>query len=135
MEGKGLNVNVGTKMTVSETEGEITSSKIDPCGVCGKMVRSNAVRCAQCIKWMHGRCIRMKKVTCSSARDFVCRRCADVGAGTEEPVEVLCDEVETVKGFCYLGDRLNASGRCEIAVTSRVRIGWMKFRECEELLS
>ena len=27
----------------------------------------------------------------------------------EEPVEVLCDEVETVKGFCYLGDRLNAS--------------------------
>ena len=25
-------------------------------------------------------------------------------------MEVLCDEVETVKGFCYLGDRLNASG-------------------------
>ena len=42
--------------------------------------------------------------------------------------------METVKGFCYLGDRLNASGGCEIAVTSRVRIGWMKFRECGELL-
>ena len=37
--------------------------------------------------------------------------------------EVLCDEVETAKGFCYLGDRLNASGGCETAVTSRVRIG------------
>ena len=49
-------------------------------------------------------------------------------------MEVLCDEVETVKGFCYLGDRLNASGVCETAVTLRVRIGWMKFRECEELL-
>ena len=49
-------------------------------------------------------------------------------------MEVLCHEVETVKGFCYLGDRLNASGECEIAVTSRVRIGWMKFRECGELL-
>ena len=76
----------------------------------------------------------MKKVTCSSARDFVCKRCTDVGDGTEEPVEILCDEVETVKGFCYLGDTLNASGGCEIAVTSRVRIGWMKFRECGELL-
>ena len=41
----------------------------------------------------------MKKVTCSSARDFVCRRCTDVGDGTEEPVKVLCEEVETVKDF------------------------------------
>ena len=38
-------------------------------------------------------------------------------------MKVLCDEVETVKGFCYLGDRLNASGGCKTAVTSRVRIG------------
>ena len=49
-------------------------------------------------------------------------------------MEVLCDEVETVKGFCYLGDRLNSSGGCETAVTARVRIGWMKFRECGKLL-
>ena len=76
----------------------------------------------------------MKKVTCSSARHFVCRRCTDVGDGMKEPVELLCDEVETVKGFCYLGDRLNASGGYKTAVTSRVRIGWMKFRECGELL-
>ena len=53
---------------------------------------------------------------------------------TEEPVEVLCDEVKTVKGFYYLGDKLNASGGCETAMTSRVRIGWMKFRECVESL-
>ena len=49
-------------------------------------------------------------------------------------MEILCDEVETVKGFCYVGDELNASGGCEITLTSRVRIGWMKFRECGELL-
>ena len=42
--------------------------------------------------------------------------------------------METVKGFSYVGDRLNASGECETAVTSRVRVGWMKFRECGELL-
>ena len=64
-----------------------------------------------------------EKVTYSSARHFVCRRCTDVGDGTKEPVEVLFDEVETVKEFCYLGDRLNASSGCETTVTSRVRIG------------
>ena len=46
----------------------------------------------------------------------------------------MCDEVETVKGFCYLGDRLNASGRCEAAVTARTRVGWKKFRECGEIM-
>ena len=49
-------------------------------------------------------------------------------------MEVLCDEMETVKSFCYLGGRLNASGGYETAVTARVRIGWMKFRECGQLL-
>ena len=55
----------------------------------------------------------MKKIICSSARHFVCRRCTDFGDGTKEPVEVLCNEVKTVKGFCYLRGRLNASGGCE----------------------
>ena len=133
LEGKGLKVNVGkTKMMVSETEGEIVLSKIDLCGICGKRVGSNAVCCTQqCMKWIHGRCTKMKKVTCSSARHFVCRRCIDVGDGTEEPVEILCDEVETVKGFCNLGDKLNASGGCETAVTSRVRIGWRNLENAE----
>ena len=76
----------------------------------------------------------MKKVTSSSARHYVCKRCTDVGGGTEKPVEVLCDEVETVKGFCYLGDRLNASGGYKTPVTSIARIGRMKFSECAELL-
>ena len=112
-------------MMVNGTEGEIVLSKIDPCGICGKRVGSNAVCCTQSTKWIHGRCTKMKKVTCGSARHFVCRRCAHVENGTKEPVEVLRDEVETVKEFCYLGDRLNASDGCETAVTSRVRIGWM----------
>ena len=46
----------------------------------------------------------------------------------------LWDGVERVNGFCYLGDRLNASGGCESAVTARTRLGWVKFRECGELL-
>ena len=30
---------------------------------------------------------------------------------------------------------MNASGGCEAAVTARVRTGWVKFKECGELLN
>ena len=36
--------------------------------------------------------------------------------------------------YIYMSDRLNASGGCEAAVTARVRIEWVRFRECGELL-
>ena len=42
--------------------------------------------------------------------------------------------MEIVSKFSYLGDRLNATGGCETAVTVGTRIGWMKFRECSEIL-
>ena len=40
------------------------------------------------------------------------------------------NQVDFTKSFCYLGDRLNASGRSKAAVAVRARIGWIKFREC-----
>ena len=46
----------------------------------------------------------------------------------------LCDGVKTVKSFCYLDERLNASGGSESAVMDRTRIGWVRFRECVEVL-
>ena len=92
-----------------------------------KELMSNAVLCTVCKKGIYARCAQTKKASSSFAQQFICRRCEDIGDGKEEPVEVLCDEVETVKGFCNLGDRLNASGGCETTVTVRVRIGWMKF--------
>ena len=71
LEGNGLKVNVGKiKMMVSGTEGEIVLSKIDPCVICGKSVGSNVVCCTQCTNGIHGRCTKMKKVTCSSAKHF-----------------------------------------------------------------
>ena len=36
--------------------------------------------------------------------------------------------------FCYLRDKLKTSGGCEVAVAARMRIEWIKFRECSELL-
>ena len=34
----------------------------------------------------------------------------------------LCDEVESVSEFTYLGDRLSASGGCEAVVTARKKM-------------
>ena len=65
---------------------------------------------------------------------FVWSKCSGIMEETVDSIEKLCDEVKTVNGFCYLGDKLNSSGGCEAAVTARVRIGWVKFRECGELL-
>ena len=58
----------------------------------------------------------------------------DVVKNFKGPDGILCDGVETVSKFSYLGDRLNATGGCETAVTARRRIGWMKFRKCSEIL-
>ena len=51
-----------------------------------------------------------------------------------EQEEKLCDEVETVCEFTYLGYKLGVGGGCEAAMTARIRCGWAKLRECGELL-
>ena len=45
-----------------------------------------------------------------------------------EQEEKLCDEVETVREFTYLGDSVSAGGGCEAVVTSIARCGWVNFR-------
>ena len=43
-ESKELKVNLGkTKVIVSGAEGEVSVSKVDPCGICGKQVMANSV--------------------------------------------------------------------------------------------
>ena len=73
LDSKGLKVNLGrTKLVVSGAEAEVTVSKIDPCGICGKRVMANSVLCVKCRKWIHGRCAKVKRVTLRLGRDFVC---------------------------------------------------------------
>ena len=68
LESKGLKVSTRkTKVMVSETEGELFKSKIDPCGICGRRVMANSVLCKKCGNWVHGRCTKMKRVTARSA--------------------------------------------------------------------
>ena len=57
----------------------------------------------------------------------------NIGEAVEQE-EKLYDEVETVREFTCLDDRVSAGGGCEAAVTVRTRCGWVKFMECRELL-
>ena len=66
--------------------------------------------------------------------NFTCLRCEQNIVEAVEQEEKLCDEVETVSEFTYLGDRVSAIGGCEAGVTVRTRYGWVKFREYGELL-
>ena len=62
---------------------------------------------------------------------YIYLKCKAIMEGLMDSREKLCSEVKSAYGFCYLGDRLNASSGCEVAVTARVRISWVKFRKCE----
>ena len=56
----------------------------------------------------------------NSGKKYVCELCVYTKEGIVEPGEELSffDQVNFVKSFCYLGDRLNASGGSEAAVTA-----------------
>ena len=134
MESKGLNVNTRKTKLMARGLEELFKSKIDPCGVCGRRVKANSVLCSKYGNGVHGRCVKVKRVTARLAMHFVCSKCKEIMKGTVDSIEKLCDEVETVNGFCYLGNRLNSNSDCDAAVTAGVRIGWVRFRKCGELL-
>ena len=65
---------------------------------------ANSVLRVKCRKWMRGRCVKVKRVTLRLGRDFVHGRCKEQADGFLDLLEELCEEVETVRGFCYVGD-------------------------------
>ena len=75
-------------------------------------------------------------MTSTLAKNFVCKLCVHTKEGIVEPGEKISffDQIDFMKSFCYLVDRLNPSGGSEAAVTARTRIGWIKLREYGELL-
>ena len=59
---------------------------------------------AKCGNWVHGRCAKIKRVTAKLAMYFTCSRCRGIIEEMLDSIEKLCDDAETVNGFCYLGD-------------------------------
>ena len=58
-------------MVVSGEEGEVSLNKVNPCGICGKLVMANCLLCVKGRKWIHGRCAKVKRETVSLGRDGV----------------------------------------------------------------
>ena len=85
---------------------------------------------------MHGTCAKMNRVTSTLAKGFICERCVETTKRIVKPAEELTfyDQMELVKSFCNLGNRLNASSGSEATMTA-TRIGWIKFRDCRKLLN
>ena len=110
------------------------SSKKDPCGICGRKIMLNTVLCKSCGNWVYRRCAKIKKVTNRLSIDFKCMKSKGYPKNVEDQKEKLQDNVETITKFSYLGDRINSGGGCVAAVTFKPRLGWVKFRECQDLL-
>ena len=87
-ESKGLKANLKkTKVMVSSSKVQVFKSKVDPCAKCSKRVMANSVMRTKCGKRVHGRCVKMKRVTSTLVKGFVCKLCVDTKEGIVEPGE------------------------------------------------
>ena len=83
----------------------------------------------------------MKGSLCNASQSFICRCCQanrpiTDGLNTDLHPDIGNEvSLEKVDKFCYLGDTLDADGRCDSAVTTRVRSAWKKFRKYLPILT
>ena len=139
MERKGLRVNAGkTKVMICGTGLDLLQSSGEyPCAVCRTGVGNNSIYCNGCKLWVHKKCSGLQRLTPNP--DYRCARCMGnarpIDGRPQSEVQVGPDKLEVVASFCYLGDMLSAGGGCEMAVTTRVKTAWKKFRELLPVLT
>ena len=139
MEKKELRVNAGkTKVMICGTGLDLLQSSGEyPCAVCRTGVGNNSIYCNGCKLWVHKKCSGLQRLTPNP--DYRCARCMGnarpIDGRPQSEVQVGPDKLEVVASFCYLGDMLSAGGGCEMAVTTRVKTAWKKFRELLPVLT
>ena len=122
LESKGLNVNPQkTRVMVSSgvTIDGMSIGKVDPYMVYSLRVKTITVLCVQCGRWIHGRCAGVKRLAPKFFMNFTYRKWEGNIVEAVEQEEKLCDEVETVLEFTYLGDRVSDGGGYEVAMIVR----------------
>ena len=130
MEKKGLRVNAGkTKVMICGTGLDLLQSSGEyPCAVCHTGVGNNSIYCNGCKLWVHKKCSGLQRLMPNP--DYRCARCMGnahpIDSRPQNEVQVGPDKLEMVASFCYLG---------EIAVTTRVKTAWKKFRELLPVLT
>jgi hypothetical protein len=142
MANKGLKVNPGKtkEMIGGDGQGVQEESGKWPCGVCHNGVGRNSIRCNKCQKWIHKKCSGEKGRLQTVASSFVCKTC-QAGASQKDNTTKKGFDIgngvvlERVGKFCYLGDTLNADGGSDLAITTRIRCAWKKFRELTPILA
>ena len=139
MAKKGLRVNAGkTKVMICGTGLDLLQSSGEyPCAVCHTGVGNNSIYCNGCKLWVHKKCSGLQRLTPNP--DYRCAQCMGnarpIDGRPQSEVQVGPDKLEVVASFCYLGDMLSAGGGCEMAVTTRVKTAWKKFRELLPVLT
>ena len=139
MEKKGLRVNAGkTKVKICGTGLNLLQSSGEYlCAVCGTGVDNNSIYCNGCKLWVHKKCSGQQRLTPNP--DYRCARCmgnaCPIDGRPQNEVQVVPDKLEVVASLCYLGDILFSGRGCEIAVTTRVKTAWKKFRELLPVLT
>ena len=101
---------------------------------CGRITILNAAICESCGNLSQGRCAKIIRVTNRLVVDPRCMKCKEYHKNIVDQKETFHDDVETVTEFSYLGDGINSGIGCVTAVTSRTRLGWVNFGECQDLL-
>ena len=98
---------------------------------CRTGVGNNSIYCNDCKLLVHKKCSGLQRLTPNP--DYRCARCMGnarpIDGRPQNEVQVGPDKLEVVASFCYLGDMLSAGGGCEMAVNTRVKTAWKKFRE------
>ena len=76
--------------------------------MCGKKAMANSVMCTKCGKWVLSGCAKIKKVTSTMEKGFVCELCVNTTKGIVKPSEeiLLFDQVEFVKSFLLFGGQV-----------------------------
>ena len=139
MEKKGLRVNAGkTKVMICGTGLDLLQSSGEyPCAVCRTGLGNNSIYCNGCKLWVHKKCSGLQRLTPNP--DYRCAQCMGnarpIDGRPQNEVQVGNDKLEVVASFCLLRDMLSAGGGCEIAVTTRVKTAWKKFKELLPVLT
>ena len=97
----------------------------------------HCIYCNGCKLWVHKKCSGLQRLTPNP--DYRCAQCMGnarrIDGRLQNEVQVGPNKLEVVASFCYLGDMLSSGGGCEIAVTTRVKTAWKKFRELLPVLT
>ena len=134
-ESKGLNANLEKTKVVSDdiTMEGMSSSKVDPGGVCSLRVIANIVCVYSVVSWSMIDVLMWKWWLQCFKKNYVQKTLMEYCRGSGAGRKAMWWSGNSME-FTYHGDMVSAGGGCEAAVTARTICWWIKLRECDGLL-